>query len=85
MTVKGENAYEWEGKTYPNLTTLAEKIVRYTHANQRNTAWKWSLTRSKTRKKRVRPISYPRRLMAESIIRHLRTVGLAAVPWNARA
>ena len=28
VTVKGENAYEWEGKIYPNLTALAEKIVR---------------------------------------------------------
>ena len=28
VTVKGENAYEWEGKIYPDLTALAEKIVR---------------------------------------------------------
>ena len=28
VTVKGENVYEWEGKIYPNLTALAEKIVR---------------------------------------------------------
>ncbi|WP_428044090.1 hypothetical protein [Candidatus Avelusimicrobium faecicola] len=28
MTVKGENAYEWEREIFPNLTALAEKIVR---------------------------------------------------------
>ena len=28
VTVKGEQEYEWDGKIYPNLTALAEKIVR---------------------------------------------------------
>lgn len=28
VSVKGENSYEYEGKIYPNLTALAEKIVR---------------------------------------------------------
>lgn len=28
VSVKGENSYEYEEKIYPNLTALAEKIVR---------------------------------------------------------
>ena len=28
VSVKGEKSYEYEGKIYPNLTALAEKIVR---------------------------------------------------------
>ena len=28
VIVKGEKSYEWEGRTYPNLTAIANEIVR---------------------------------------------------------